>query len=135
MPGVPTVRTGCQNDLNDKRERNWDDEVIDLLDNEYQDWRHPLRTYMVPCVFPCKERELNDGEQTEKTFFDLLQGFGESRSEKMFVIHSYNFAELISEWNKKSKRREEKWLIGEHDFVVIHHQRGIIFFQVTESIM
>ena len=135
MLGVPTVRTGCQNDLNDKRERNWDDEVIDLLNNEYQDWRDPSRTYMVPCVFPCKERELNDGEQTEKTFFDLLQGFGESRSEKMFVIHSYNFAELISEWNKKSKRREEKWLIGEHDFVVIHHQRGIIFFQVTESIM
>ena len=135
MLGVSTVRTGCQNDLNDKRERNWDDEVIDLLDKEYQDWRHPPRTYMVPCVFPCKKRELNNGEQTEKTFFDLLQGFGESRSEKMFVIHSYNFAELISEWNKRSKRREEKWLIGEHDFVVIHHQRGIIFFQVTESIM
>lgn len=135
MLGVPTVRTGCQNDLNDKRERNWDDEVIDLLDNEYQDWKKPPRTYMVPCVFPCKKRELNDGEKTEKTFFDLLQGFGESRSEKMFVIHSYNFAELISEWNKNSKRGEEKWLIGEHDFVVIHHQKGIIFFQVTESIM
>ena len=135
MLGVSTVRTGCQNDLNDKRERNWDDEVIDLLDNEYQDWRHPSRTYMVPCVFPCIKRKLNDGEKTEKTFFELLQGFGESRSEGMFVVHSYNFAELISEWNEKSIRREEKWLIGEHDFVVIHHQLGIIYFQVTESIM
>ena len=135
MLGVPTVRTGCQNDLNGKRERNWDDEVIDLLNNEYQDWRHPSRTYMVPCVFPCKKRELSDGEQTEKMFFDLLQEFGESRSEGMFVIHSYKFAELISEWSTRSNRREEKWLIGEHDFVVIHHQWGIIFFQVTESIM
>ena len=90
---------------------------------------------MVPCVFPCKKRELSDGEQTEKMFFYLLQEFGESRSEGMFVIHSYNFAELISEWNKKSNRKEEKWLIGEHDFVVIHQQWGIIFFQVTGSIM
>ena len=114
---------------------NWDDEVIYLLDKECQDWRHPSRTYMVPCVFPCIKRKLNDGEKTEKMFFELLQGFGESRSEGMFVVHSNDFAELISEWNGKSNRREEKWLIGEHDFVVIHHQLGIIFFQVTESIM
>ena len=114
---------------------NWDDEVIDLLDNEYQDWRHPSRTYMVPCVFPCIKRELKDGEKTEKVFFKLLQGFGESRLEGMFVVHSNDLVELISEWNGKSNRREEKWRIGEHDFVVIHHQLGIIFFQVTESIM
>ena len=114
---------------------NWDDEVIDLLDNEYQDWRHLSRTYMVPCVFPCIKRELKDGEKTEKVFYKLLQGFGECRPEGMFVVHSCHYAELISEWNEELKRWEEKWLIGEHDFVVIHHQWGIIYFQVTESVM
>ena len=132
MDDATTVRTGCQNDLSDKRERNWDDEVIDRLDKEYQDWRHPSRAYMVPCVFPDRKCEPDKGELAEKKFFLLLQEFGREIEKKMFVIHSYNFKELISAWKKISQETKEKWLIGEHDFVVIHHEMGIIFFEVTD---
>ena len=130
MDDATTVRTGCQKDLNDKGERNWYDEVIDRLDSEYgEDWRHPSRTYMVPCVFPNRKREADKGELAENKFFLLLQEFGEKTAEGMFVIHSHNFKELISVWKKESQ--EMKWLIGEHDFVIIHHKLGIIFFEVT----
>ena len=133
MLGSSTIRIACQDDFDDIRERSWDDEVNSLLDEYYQDWRSPSNTYMVPCEFSYRQREPDAGEHTEKKFYDLLQKFGESRSESMFVIHSYNFAEMISEWNQRLNQLEKKWLTGEHDFVIIHHQHGILFFQVNRQ--
>ena len=133
MLGLHKVRTACLETLNDERERSWDDEVTCCLDRDYADWENPQGTHMVPCEFSYRKCRADIGEQTEKKFFDLLQNFGESRSEPMFVIHSYNFAEMISEWKKTSCRIERKWVTGEHDFVIIHRLHGIIFFQVSRK--
>ncbi|PFX25281.1 hypothetical protein AWC38_SpisGene10128 [Stylophora pistillata] len=133
MLGRCVVRTACLESLNGNREGNWDEEVITLLDSNYEDWRDPKGTHMVPCEFSYRTRGPDNGEQTEKKFFDLLQNFGGNRSESMFVIHSYNFAEIISEWNKGSNNETKKWLTGEHDFVVIHRRCGIIFFQKSDA--
>ena len=118
------VKTACLETLNGERERSWDGEVTCLLDANYADWKNPLGTYMVPREFTYRKREPDVGEQTEKMFFNVLETFGKSRSEPMFVIHAYNFAEI-------SSRKERKWVVGEHDFVIIHRQYGIIFFQVN----
>lgn len=90
---------------------------------------------MVPGEFLSRKRKPDKGEETEKKFYDLLQEFGEIRSEPepMFVVHSYKFVEMISEWNKESSKEEKKWVAGEHDFVIIHRQHGIIFFQVNKK--
>lgn len=93
---------------------------------------------MVPPVFEDKHRgaDGNDGEKTEKNFFHLLQEFGESRArlkEGMFVIHSYKFKEMITEWNKNQEKPEMRWLLGEHDFVLLHPVKDIVFFQIKAA--
>lgn len=132
MHGARTVKTACIETSNDKGERNWDDDVIRDLNETYPDWRKPLKTYMVPCDFSFGKHKLDEGDQAEQFFFDLLQGFGESRPEGMFVIHSCDFAE-ISEWRKNSNKDVKMWKTGEHDFVIIHPKCGIIFFQVKRK--
>ena len=133
MPRTPTVRTAHLENLDDEIERSWDDELTCLLDGNYPEWRNPSGTYMVPGEFSCRKRQSDPGEQTEKYIFDVLQNFGESRSEPMFVIHSYKFVQMISEWNGESNRMEKEWVDGEHDFVIIHLVHGIIFFQVIRK--
>ena len=133
MPGAPNVRTACQETLSDEREGSWDDEVRRCLNRDYEGWTNPTRTYMVPGVFSFRKHKSDKGEETEKNIYDLLQEFGGIGPEPMFVVHSYNFAEMISEWNDKSCRIEKKWVTGEHDFVIIHRKHGIIFFQVNRK--
>ncbi|KAL9970678.1 hypothetical protein ACROYT_G023089 [Oculina patagonica] len=138
MLGLPHVKSCGQKDLADDGVRKWDDQVQDFLNSDYPDWQHPSKTYMVPQVFAYKSRNPDVGEKTEKNFFDLLLNFGESRNEKMFVVHSYRFAELISELDHGSanteREKSKKWLSGEHDFVIIHRQHGVVFFQVKAAI-
>ena len=128
-----TVRTGCQETLNGTREGSWDDEVTYCLDRDYPGWKCPSGTHMVPGEFLYRTHIPDIGEQTEKDFYNLLQNFGESHSEPMFVVHSYNFREMISVWNNVSNKEEQKWVSGEHDFVIIHLKHGIIFFQVKRK--
>lgn len=130
---VSTDRIAGQNSSNSGR--NWDQEVVAHLDYYYKGWRELSETFMVPYEFPSSKHEPNVGEpnngkKTEERFFYLLKSFGKSRSEPMFVVHSQEFRELISEWNETSMKMEKKWLKGEHDFVVIHRHWGVIFFQV-----
>ena len=130
---ITAATTACLKTLNDKKETGWRDEVTRRLDANYPDWKNPSGTYMVPREFPNRARKSDDGKSTEETFFNLLQTFGKSCSEPMFVIHSHNFAELISKWNFGSNRIVTKWVTGEHDFVIIHHLHGVIFFQVNRK--
>lgn len=123
------VKVCGQKDLKDDGKRVLDEEISFHLDNNYPNWKHPETTYMVPPVFISKMANPDVGELTERYFYDLLQEFGETRGEPMFVIHSYRFIEYIHEW-ESGKKCLPKWVIGEHDFVVVHHLYGVLFFQV-----
>lgn len=118
-----------QSDLADDGKREWDSEIKKHLDDEYPDWKHPKTTYMIPEEL---HKEGNDGEKAEKIVFDLVKSFGEQRKEPMFVVHSYNFRERIFEV-KSGSSSFKKWNIGEHDFVIIHRQAGLVFLQVKAS--
>ena len=127
------VRTACLENLDDKRERPWAEKVISFLDGKYPGWKNPQKTYMVPCEFLHGKLTPYPGEKAEKKVFDLLQNFGKSRSEPMFVVHSKKFEVIISERNKKSNKIKKRWLRGEPDFVIIHRLHGIMFFQVNRK--
>lgn len=138
MLGSLKVEKCGQKRLEDDGVGDWDKEIEEFLDDNYEHWQYPRKTYMVPPVFEDSHRgaDGNDGEKTEKNFFHLLQEFGESRAkleEGMFVIHSYNFKEMIAEWNKNKTKLEMRWLLGEHDFVLLHPVKGIVFFQVKAA--
>ena len=129
MPGLPKVRRFCQKHLNDDGFGDWDTEIEEFLDRNYKDWKDPKKTYMVPPVF--EDKHHNDGVKAEMNFFELLQAFGERRAklgEGMFVIHSYAFKEMIT-----NQIKQQRWLLGEHDFVLLHPVKGIVFFQVKAA--
>ena len=90
---------------------------------------------MVPRSFISKAKNSDLGEITEKHFFDILKEFGEIKKEPMFVIHSYKFSEYIPMWQsgKISNTKMSNWVMGEHDFVVVHHVHGVVFFQVKAT--
>lgn len=119
-----------QRDLADDGKRKWDSEIEKSLDAEYRDWRYPETTHMIPDEL---HKQGNAGEIAEKIIFDLLKSFGEKRKEPMFVVHSFNFKERISEV-KSNFQSSKKWNIGEHDFVLIHRQVGFVFLQVKASV-
>lgn len=119
-----------QRNLADDGKREWDSEIEESLNDEYPDWKHPKTTHMIPEEL---HKQGNDGEKAEKILFNLLKSFGERRKEPMFVVHSYNFKERISEVKSKSVS-SKKWNIGEHDFVLVHRRAGFVFFQVKASV-
>ena len=131
MLGFPVKSCG-QKDLADNGYRSWDDNIRGNLDSNYPDWKNPIRTHMVPPVFQQKSSNPDAGESTEKEIFNLLQKFGEKRSEPMFVVHSYNFNEHISE--QEHGTLKSKWVMGEHDFVLLHRSCGLVFFQVKAAV-
>ena len=137
MMALPSVVSRAQSDLSDSGERTWDSQVQIFLDINYPDWHNPEQTHMLPRDFSYKSHNPDAGERTEKDFYDLLQEFGDKNNENMFVVHSYCFAERISDWEhglaNTGRERTKKWLIGEHDFVILHHQHGPIFFQVKSA--
>ena len=118
-----------QRDLADEGKREWDSEIKKSLDDEYPVWRNPTTTHMIPEEL---HKQGNEGEKAEKIVFDLLESLGEQRNEPMFVVHSYNFKERISEV-KSNFVSSKKWNLGEHDFVLVHRQVGFVFLQVKAS--
>ena len=127
MLGSPKVKFGAQRDLQDDGLRSFDEELKAILDKEYPDWKNPHQTWMVPSKFNKKGDTTR--ELAEKTFYDLLEEFGKKQNEPMFVVHSYNFEEKNDDW-MNSGPNEMKCNRGEHDFVLIHKNHGVIFFQV-----
>ena len=133
MLGAPKVKGFGQRDLADDGLRSWDEQIKGDLDEYHPGWQNLQKTTMVPPFFSFKGQTPDEGQHTEKKFYDLLQEFGETSEQGMFVVHSHKFREKISELNEEWGKEEQKWLTGEHDFVVIHRQRGIIFFQVKAA--
>ena len=126
------VRSRGQKDLRDDGKRDWDKEIKNCLDHEYQDWENPQTTYMIPETL---QKAGSKGEKAETQVFNLLKAFGEERNEPMFVVHSYKFKERILQLNDKFKlsNTSRKWKLGEHDFVIIHRQHGFVFIQVKAA--
>ena len=114
--------------LDDDGIRNWQEQAELLLDNHYPDWKDLQSSYMVPAAFEYHSANICEGERTEKYVYDLLQEFGETYNEPMFVIHSHKFKEHIC--SVKSGNPSKNWVKGEHDFVIIHKLYGLIFLQV-----
>lgn len=126
------VKACGQKDLEDDGKRDLDEEICNQLDRKYENWRNPKTTYMVPRDFISKMHNPDIGEITEEEFFNLLQTFGKRQGEPMFVIHSYKFCECIHEWESGFKKLQ-KWVMGEHDFVAVHRDHGVLFFQVKAT--
>lgn len=126
------VRGRGQKDLRDDGKRDWDEEIKNCLDHEYQDWKNPHTTYMIPEKL---QKTGNKGDEAETQVFNLLKAFGEKRDEPMFVVHSYRFIERISQLNDNFKlsNTSKKWKLGEHDFVIVHRFHGFIFMQVKAA--
>ena len=129
------VRSCGEKDLQDNGRRDLDEEICSRLCDYYPDWKNPKGTHMVPRSFISKANNPNLGEITEKHFFDILKEFGEIKKEPMFVIHSYKFSEYIPMWQsgKISSTKMLNWVMGEHDFVIVHHVHGVVFFQVKAT--
>lgn len=127
------VRGRGQKDLSDDGKRDWDKEIENCLDYEYEDWKNPQTTYMIPENL---QKAGSKGEIAETQVFNLLKAFGEKRNEPMFTVHSYNFKERISQLNENFKlsNTSKKWKLGEHDFVIIHRHHGFVFIQVKAAV-
>ena len=127
------VRSRGQRNLRDDGKRDWNEEIKICLDDEYQDWKNPQTTYMIPETL---QKAGPKGEIAETQVFNLLKDFGQVRKEPMFVVHSYKFKERISQLNDNIKlsNTSKKWKLGEHDFVIIHRHHGFVFIQVKAAV-
>lgn len=124
---ISEVEDPARTSLSDNGRGKWDEKVPKFLDKHYVDWKEPSGTYMVPMMFPSHNKN-NDfsGYESEKRTFDLLQASGTNCNEPMFVVHSHKFSEF--------EYLSGEWVKGEHDFVLLHHQLGVIFMQVKAGI-
>ena len=135
------VKSCGKKGLQDDGRRDLDKEIRARLSENYPDWDFPSGTHIVPRTFTSKAENPEVGEITEKDFFNILREFGEISREPMFVIHSYRFSEYFPMWQtsitaqscKMSKPKILNWVMGEHDFVIVHHDHGIVFFQVKSA--
>ena len=128
MIGGATLKSCGQENLADDGKRSWDDEVRIRLDQEYDDWKDPKRTYMVPPSFQGMSNDADVGSKAEEKIYNLLHEQGQNNNEPMFVVHSFRFSEHVP-----GIGRERSWVMGESDFVVIHQMHGPIFFQVKAT--
>lgn len=126
------VKVGARASLEDDGIRCLDDQLKAELNRDYPGWQLPSQTWMVPNTFEMKGGRDKRGQLAEEKIFNLLHDFGKNRKEPMFVVHSYNFKEKIKNW-KNLKFDEKKYVIGEHDFVLIHRKHGVIFLQVKSG--
>lgn len=126
---VPIFKTLGRMSLDDNGERDWHEESINYLNEHYGEWKDLNTTIMVPPCLQLDPEDCTAGQQTEKKIFDLLNEFGEKYHEPMFVVHSYSFSELIHKLDK-GYENEKEWVKGEHDFVIIHREYGVIFLEV-----
>ena len=116
----------------DNGRSDWDKESEEFLCENYPDWRQPVTTTMIPSKFPLS-KTAGSGESAEKKIFDMLEAFGKKYHEPMFVFHSYNFSEQIDVLEREVATGKKKWVLGEHDFVVLTPAIGPIFLQVKAA--
>lgn len=132
MSGAAKVKVGALRSLDEDGIRWLDEELEKALDHDYPDWKNPSKTYMVPCTFEMKGNRDEKGQLAEKKVFDLLHDFGNHNKEPMFVVHSYQFHEKTYNWMNQTQY-QEKYRRGDHDFLLLHRNYGMIFLQVKEA--
>lgn len=126
------VKVGALTSLEDDGIRCLDDQLKAELNRDYPGWEFPSQTWMVPDAFEMKGSRDKRGQLAEEKTFNLLHEFGNNRKEPMFVVHLYKFREKIRDW-QNLKFDEKKYVIGEHDFVLLHRHHGVIFLQVKSG--
>lgn len=115
-----------QNNLADEGKCDIVDGIRHGLDREYPDWKSPSGTHMVPDSFP--SHRSNRGSIGEEHIYNLLHQFGTQRKEPMFVVYSFVFSEHIPD-----SGRQNSWVMGETDFVLINKNHGPILIQVKAT--
>lgn len=126
MIGLYSLKSCGQKNLADEGKRHWDDEIRSRLEREYDDWKDPKQTYMVPPSFT--RNDADKGKKAEEKVYNLLYKLGQKNEEPMFVVHSFNFSEYTQD-----SGRERSWVMGETDFVVIHKRHGPVIFEVKAT--
>ena len=130
MSEAGEVKVGALLSLDDDGIRCLDD-VEEALDYDYPGWKfYENHTWMIPPLFEMDKRE-ETGQLAEKKFFDLLHDFGEHNEEPMLVMHDIKCEEKTL---NRTQDRKENNIRGEHDFVIIHRKKGLIFFKVKAEI-
>ena len=87
MVGAAEVKVGACGFLDDNGIRRLDDQLKAELNRNYQDWKNPRQTWMIPPVFEMKGSKDERGQLAEKKNFHLLHDFGDCHNEPMFVSH------------------------------------------------
>ena len=133
VSGAAKVKVGALRSFDEDGIRWLDEELEKALDRDYPDWKNPSKTHMIPPTFEMKGNLDETGQLAEKKVFDLLHDFGNHNNEPMFVIHSYNFREKVSNWRNLTQG-QKKYERGEHDFLLLHRNYGMIFLQVKGAV-
>ncbi|XP_078589289.1 uncharacterized protein LOC144869695 [Branchiostoma floridae x Branchiostoma japonicum] len=117
--------------------RSEDEETEDWLNNNCTGWNQDNKTYMIPSEFPYKTEihgKPDVGKLAEKRVYDLLKEFGENTDQPMLVVYSYQFHQLVDYFEEGPSVKSKYWMKGEHDFVIIHREFGIVFMQVKAAV-
>ncbi|XP_078579812.1 uncharacterized protein LOC144863989 [Branchiostoma floridae x Branchiostoma japonicum] len=121
--------------IGDQPPRSMDEVTKDWINIHCPGWNdeNVEKTYMIPSVFP-DNGNLDDGKRAERQIYDILKQFGEDTKQPMFVVHAYEFHELVECLREGPGVNSKKWMRGEHDFVIIHRTSGIVFLQVKAAV-
>ncbi|CAB3984004.1 Hypothetical predicted protein [Paramuricea clavata] len=119
-----------------------------FLHNRFPKWKDDNKTYMIPPIFHAKQSRHQIGitqpvpysypeDNSKSIIYNLLRELGDIERMGMFVFYHFALND-IGQWNKKCKNKEylapELALkTGECDFIIFHHQLGIISLQVYNS--
>lgn len=120
---------------------------------QFPDWRFDNKTVMVPPAYEPSELGCTiskDGKygheddvnvrgiQGEKLVYDRLRQVGIAKNMGMFVIHGFKLKEIRS-WNERCEKETGEGIVptrnipartGESDFIIFHHEKGVILIEV-----
>ena len=120
-----------------------------FLHERFPHWKVNNKTYMIPPIFQPKQspHEIgitdsviysDEGDIGEKIIYDRLKEFGDRRDVGMFVVNGFHLKDVVK-WNKKiDKPKRHQYSVPELkldttkecDFIIFHHQLGIISLEV-----
>ena len=120
---------------------------------QFPDWKFDNKTVMVPPAYTPSELgctiskdgkyghedDVNvRGMQGEKLVYDRLRQVGTAKNVGMFVIHGFKLKDICS-WNERCQKESIESTVsthnipsrtGESDFIVFHHEKGVILIEV-----
>ncbi|CAB4021552.1 Hypothetical predicted protein [Paramuricea clavata] len=114
-----------------------------FLHKRFPGWKDNNTTYLIPPVLQSQQSRhqigitqsvpfVDPGDRGEGIIYNLLKRLGDDGKMGMFVVQGFKLKD-ITKWNKKYKNYLVPKLVartGECDFIIFHHQLGIISIEV-----